>query len=134
MITCDFWGSKNTNSQKEEEFEPPKTIYKFLDSFYPENFLMSKKYLNLVLENESIEMVFATLAKHMRDLFWIKSDPKTMSYPTWRMEKLKMQAKKYSLQELKEMIKNLSKIDIKVKTSDKTILTLLDLLIIRKLK
>jgi DNA polymerase III delta subunit len=120
--------------EKEEEYKLPKTIYKFLDSFYPGNYVNSKKYLDILINEEPIEMIFASLVKYVRDLLWVKLGPETLYYDTWRIGKLKQYSSKYSLSELKNLVKELSSIDIKVKTSKNSLSNLLDLMILSRLE
>lgn len=120
--------------EKVEEYKLPKVLYKFLESFYPNNFTNSKILLTNLLKDEPIEMIFAVLIKHVTDLLRIKIDPKSMHYPDWRMMKLENQSEKYSLPELKGTIKNLSLIDIKTKTSKGDLLNLLDLMMLGHLE
>ena len=120
--------------EKEEEYKLPKTIYKFLDSFYPGNYINSKRYLLTLVDEEPIEMIFATLAKYLRDLLWVKMAPDTLNYESWRMGKLKQYSNKYTLIELKTLIKKLAEIDISVKTSKNNLINLLDLMILSRLE
>ena len=55
------------------------------------------------------------------------------NYPDWRLNKLKSQSNKFSDKLLKEIINDLSNIDVKVKTSKANLKDSLDLLIVKKL-
>lgn len=116
------------------EYEIEKHIFKFLDSFYPKNASNCLKLLNMTLENENLEFIFYLLSKHVKDLIWVKKEPSTIPYPSWRVSKLENQANKFTLFNLKEILKILSDIDISVKTSKANLKDSLDLLIITKLE
>ena len=118
---------------KLEEFKLPRLIFDFLDSFYPGNAKKTLTLLHEILKREPPEFVFALLGRHVRDLYWAKTDS-SMPYPPWRIQKLKNQAAKFSNEELKNIIKSLSQTDIKVKTSQAELIPSLDLLTITLLK
>lgn len=118
---------------KLEEFKLPRLIFDFLDSFYPGNSKRTLTLLHEVLKKELPEFVFALLARHLRDLYWAKTDS-PLPVPSWRAQKLKNQAAKFSNEELKNIIKSLSETDIKVKTSQAELASSLDLLTITLLK
>lgn len=118
---------------KIEEFKLPASIFQFLDSFYPGNSKRTLILLREVLKNEPSEFVFALLARQVRDLYWAKSGG-SIPYPSWRVQKLKNQAAKFSQGAIEEIIKSLSEVDIKVKTSQAELTSSLDLLIVTKLE
>lgn len=120
---------------KKEEFKLPRLIFNFLDSFYPGNIQNCLKLLHQVLKNEPPEFVFALLGRHLKNLYWILDDPKTLKYESWRKEKLLRQVKHFNGQEkIAEIIGLLAKIDIQSKTSEANLTDLLDHLIITKLE
>jgi len=119
---------------KVEEFKLPKLIWSFLESFYPGNARNCLLILHQIVGNESIEFVFSLLAKHMRDVYWAKIDNKSMSYPSWRIEKLQRQAQRYTLDKLKLIINEFADADIKSKTSDSNLSDLLDFITATKLE
>ncbi len=112
---------------KIEEFRLPKAIWNFLDN-------ISVKLLHEVIKSEPIEFVFAVLTKRLRDLYWIQVSPKTLPYQSWQLSRLKNQSKKFSLENLKEIINKLAEIDIKVKTSKADLISELDLMLIKYLE
>lgn len=122
------------NVDKVEEYKLPKLIWSLLDSFYPGNSKMILKLLHEVIEHEPIEFVFSLLARQLRDVYWIKVDPSTAPYPSWRIGRLKRQASKFTKQQLKNLISDLAEIDVKSKTSQENLLDLLDFVIITKLE
>ncbi len=119
---------------KIEEFKLPRLIFAFLDSFFPKNSKKALKILHQVSEKEPVEFIFALLARHLRDLYWVKVDVEGLNYPSWRISKLKKQAKFFSESLLKEMISDLAEADIKAKTSKASLKDSLDFLIITKLE
>lgn len=119
---------------KIEEFQPPKIIFNFLESFYPGNSSNVLKLLHRIVEKDPIELIFFLLTRHIRDLYWIKVDPTGTGYPYWKVEKLKKQASLFTTQNLIELISYLCEIDIRSKTSLENLLDLLDLLIVSKLE
>ena len=126
--------NKFKNIDKKEEFSLPKNIFSFLESFYPTNSVVCINLLHQVLITEKIEFIFYFLSKHVRDLYWVKTSPSNISYPSWRVEKLEKQASRFTLPQLKDVINQLSEIDLKSKTSKSNLIDLLDFMIIRKLE
>ena len=71
------------------------------------------------------------IARRFRDLYWAKvGDPKMSP---WQLSKLKRQAEKYTERQLKEIIADLSKIDVDAKTGKATLKDSLDLLFMKRL-
>lgn len=119
---------------KIEEFKLPRIIFTFLDGLSPGS---CKKLLTLfheLLKNEPVEFVFALLARQVRDLYWVRVEPKSLPYPSWRVNKLKVQSEKFKVETLKNMLSELAEIDIKVKTSKSDLVSSLDLLMLTKLE
>lgn len=121
-------------STKLEEFTLPKKIFDFLNSFYPSNSKACLKLFHEVIERNPPEWVFALLSKTVRDLYWVKTSPSDIYYPSWRVQRLENQASRYKVNMLKEIIKILSFIDIEVKNSRAELIPSLDLLILSKLE
>lgn len=118
---------------KIENFELTKIIFVFLESFYPGN---GKRILELfeeLLKDNPIEVIMLMLARHLRDLYWVLEGGKGMSLPSWRAQKLKAQAMKFTKENLRDTISSLAEIDIKSKTSDVDAKFLLEILIAEKL-
>jgi DNA polymerase III delta subunit len=105
-----------------------------LDGLYPGNSEKSIKQFHKLIEKEPPEFIFTLIAKLFRDLYWVKVDALSIPYPSWRVGKLKPQASKFTIEELKNLIDKLADIDIKVKTSKTDLLSALDLLIIKNLQ
>lgn len=119
---------------KVEDFKLPKLIFQFLDSFVPKNAKTSINLLHQVAANEPPEFMFSLLSRHLRDLYWAKTEAKSLPYPSWRVGKLKAQAGKYKVNQLRQLIGELAKIDIEAKTSKAEIIPSLDLLMATKLE
>ncbi len=119
---------------KIEEFKLPKLIFVFLEKLFPKNSKEAIKVFHQVIENEPVEFVFALIARHFRDLYWVKVDSKTLELPEWRLMKLKKQSSLFSEVQLKEVINNLAEADIEAKTSKSSLISSLDLMFATKLK
>lgn len=116
------------------EFKLPKTIFAFLDSFSPGKASRCLVLLHTLLKRQAPEFIFAVLARHIRDLYWVKVAPKDLDYPEWRVTKLRMQSDKFSESELKKIISSLARIDLAAKTSRQSVASSLDLLIASRLQ
>ena len=116
------------------EYKLPQPLWKFLDSFYPENCNKSLQLLNECIKNSPKEFIFTMLSRHLKDLYWAKIEPNGLDYQEWRITKLQNQAGKFSKNLLKSVINDMSEIDLKVKTSKAELLSSLDFIIIEKLE
>ncbi len=119
---------------KKEEFKLPKLIWTFLDSLYPKNSAKSIKLFHEIIQRDPPEFVFSLISKLFRDLYWVKVDPKSVPYPSWRTSKLKVQSSKCSEEQLVKIIDTLAKIDVDVKTGKAYLVSSLDLLILKQLE
>lgn len=128
------WVSRNLSPNiKLQEFKLPKIIFTFLESFSPDSCQKSLQYLHAVKKSEPIEFTFALMAKHFKELYWVKSDSSSLPYNSWRVGKLKKQAGKFTFAKLKKIINQLAEIDIEAKTSKADLGASLELLIIKEL-
>ncbi len=118
---------------KMEKYELPKLLFTFLESLYPGNGERAVKLLHAVIEAEPIELVFFFIARHFRDLYWVGSEPETTGFPSWKLNRLKSQAGKFTLDQMRDFIGMLAEIDIKVKRSEGNLVTHLDLFLIKSL-
>lgn len=121
-------------SLKIEEFKLPKIVFQFLESLMPKNAKRSIELLHELLKKDPPESLFFFLSRHVRDLYWAKTDEKSLPYPSWRIDKLRGQTGKFSVNQLSELIDKLCRVDVEVKTSDAEIIPSLDLLIATKLE
>lgn len=119
---------------KVEEFKLPVLLWSFLDGLVPGNCTREVSVLHKVIEKQPVEFVFTLVARHFKELYWVKVDADSCGFPFWKVNKLKSQASKFSVEELKQLINQFSEIDIKVKTSKAELLSELDLLIIKHLE
>jgi DNA polymerase III delta subunit len=119
---------------KIEKFDLPKLLFVFLESIYPDNSKNCLKLLHEVVKTEPTELVMFFIARHFRDLYWVSVDPTSTGFPSWKVGKLKSQANKFTINNVKLIINNLAEIDVKVKSSKADLLTELDLLLIKELK
>lgn len=119
---------------KMEKFELPKILFVFLESFYPGNADRALRLFHDLLKNTVAELISFMLARHLKDLYWIKVDPKSSQFPAWRAGKLISQASKFKDGKLELIINKLAEIDIKVKSSKADLTTSLDLLMVKQLK
>ena len=117
-----------------EEFKLPVILWNFLDNIYPGNSEKCIKQFHQIIEKQAPEFIFTLIAKLFRDLYWIKTDEKSMPYPPWRISKLNVQSEKFKVSSLKEIINKLAEIDIKVKTSKANLIDELDLLMVKQLE
>lgn len=118
---------------KNEVFELSKSLWKFVENFYPGNIAPCLTYFHQSIKNNPVEMVFSILSGHLRDIFLILNS-ENLPYPAWRLQKLKYISEKFGIRKIKMVIKELSEIDIRVKTSNVSLKDELDLFILRKLK
>lgn len=120
--------------KKIEEYKLPRNIFNFLDSFYPGNAETSLSILHELISAEAPEFIFFLLGRHLRDLYWAQVSPSNIPYVSWRVDKLERQAGKFKDDGIKEMINDLAKIDMDVKTSKANLTDSLDLIIATKLE
>lgn len=125
---------KSLPEPKIEEFKLPKILWSFLELLHPGAGASSVRQFHKVIETEPPEFIFSLLARQFRDLYWVKTDPTSSGFPSWRIGKLKNQASRFTEQKLKELIGQMSEIDIKVKTSKADLISELDLLILKQLE
>ena len=125
--------NKFPKDAKVEEFKLPVLLWKFLDTIFPGNTKQSLTLLHQILENQPNEFVFFLISGLMRDLYWAKSDSGSMTYPSWRIAKLKSQAARFKDGKLESLIDDLSQIDIRSKTSSENLKDLLDFTFIDQL-
>ncbi len=119
---------------KFEEFKLPKIIFKFLDGIYPGNSKSSIILFHKLLSTEPPELLFSLVAKRLKELYWIKRAPDSLAYPSWRKNILKSQEAKFTGNKLEKLIAQMAEADVRAKTGDANIATLLDLIMLSKLE
>ncbi|MEK7526525.1 MAG: hypothetical protein AAB546_03540 [Patescibacteria group bacterium] len=126
--------SKLPKTIKIESFDIPMELFKMLELMYPgnaKNFFVTFKR---VLKKQPVELVFAMLARQVKDMYWCLVDEKSMGMPSWKAGKIKSQANKFGLEKLTTLISRLAQIDMKTKTSNTDLPQSLDLLLISHLE
>ncbi len=120
---------------KVEKFDLPKIIFQLVENFYPGNAEKFKKLLTEFLKDENVEFLFTMLIRQIKELYLFHIDKKAFEkFPIWRANKIKSQAEKFDLQNIKDLIIEMADLDIKVKTSKVDLLIALDILIAKYLK
>ena len=119
---------------KIEEFRLPVYIWKFLDSFYPGNSRNCLGFFKKAIETENPERVFSLLAGHLKNLLMVGLDKKSLQFPSWRLNKLILQASKFGERKLENIISEMAKIDVEVKTSSTNLSDSLDFMIVTQLE
>ena len=109
-----------------KEFKLPPSLFNFLDTLTLTNF-------HQALINNPAELIFYLLHRRISQLIQALDDPGSLKGAPWQLGKLKMQAKKYSLDQLLNFHQKLLTLDEQAKTSQ-NILSLagcLDLLLLK---
>ena len=119
---------------KLEAFPIPKIIWGFLEHLYPGNYKTCLRELHMIIETEPVEFVFTVIAKQFRDLYWVKTDSASTTFPPWKISKLNSQSSKFTELLLTEIIKSLAQMYVDAKTGKGDLVSSLDLLIVKKLK
>jgi hypothetical protein len=108
---------KITKGAVTKEFKLPTSIFKLLDTCYPDNL---KTFLNILHELPSkMEdgFIFIMLVKHIRNLLLIKSGEPVGALQSWQIAKLKAQARHWRLDQLFTFYDGLYRIEVATKTS-----------------
>lgn len=124
---------KLSGVKKNENYKLSKSLWNFIDSFYPNNAKKCLALLDETVKNDPIELVFSLLIGQIRDMFFILNGER-LNYPPWRLGKLSAQANKFTKENISSLIEDLAKIDVKSKTSDTSLKDELDLFIATKLE
>lgn len=119
---------------KVEEFKLPKILWAFLEHVYPGNSGKVLKEFHQIIERDAPEFLFSLIARQLKDVYWVKVDPRSTGFPDWKLNKLKYQADKFTEEKLRMFINRLAEIDVEVKTSKTDLVSSLDLVIIKQLE
>lgn len=122
------------NDSTIEEFKLPKILWTFLEHVYPGNSEKVLREFHQIIERDAPEFLFSLIARQLKDVYWIKTDPRSTGFADWKISKLKYQADKFSEEKLKTFIGRLAEIDVEVKTSKTDLVSALDLVIIKQLE
>ena len=117
----------------EEYFTFPKILFKYLETIAPGKAPNALKIFHELVETESVELVSAMMGRHFRDLYWVKIDPDTVELPGWRVKKLTAQANTFTVEKLERVMEQLASADYASKSGGVSLLTSLDLLLMREL-
>ncbi len=112
-----------------ENFAIPKDLFPFLESLYPGNAKTALLLYARLTESEAPELVSAMILRHLRDLWWVTQDPRSIGYPDWRVGKLTKQAQKYQNDSLVSLYETLVNLDVSVKKGEDSLETSLDYVI-----
>ncbi len=126
--------SKLPKDIKIENFDVPQELFKMLELMYPGNARAFFTTFKRVLKTQPVELIFAMLARQVKDMYWCLVDEKSTGMPDWRAGKIKNQANKFGIEKLTDLINKLAELDIKTKTSSTDLTQSLDLLLLQKLK
>jgi DNA polymerase III delta subunit len=110
--------SKLPKSTKIESFDVPQELFKMLELMYPGNSKIFFTTFKRVLKSQPVELVFAMLARQVKDMYWCLVDEGSTGMPSWRVGKIKNQANRFGIERLASLINKLADIDVKTKTSN----------------
>lgn len=116
-----------------EEFNLPKDVFTFLDSFWPGNSARCLELLKSIEKMNSLEFLIAMLGRHVRDLVWVQSEKDGISAQPWKKQKLSRQAERFQSGRLIEISNELARIDLESKTGKVNATLGLELLIFKYL-
>lgn len=119
---------------KVEEFKLPKIIFTYLESIYPGNVKSALEMLHKVANSEPDELILYLLARHLKNLYWVKLDPSGAPLPSWQVQKLKSQTNRFSQGKLEALIRKLAELDVEIKTSKAELIPSLEYIIIKDLE
>jgi len=120
--------------QRSRKFKLPVILLEFPERINPRKFGQKCQTISSNIERDAPEFIITLIAKLFRDLYWVKTDPSTLPYQNWRIQKLKSQSLKFTIDQLKYLIDKLSEIDIKSQNFKADLVSELDLLIIKQLE
>lgn len=100
-----------------KEFKPSQSIFKLQDAMYPGNLKLFLSSLNQLIETNDENFIFIMLARHLRNLLFVKTDLTESKLQKWQIYKLKSQANKWEADKLISFYDAFHKIDVSQKTS-----------------
>ena len=119
-----FWESKELSKMliasfpkdwKIENFPIPQVAFKFLETLSGGKPQDSIKMLHN-MQNDNVFSLIPLVAWHVRYLIWAQEEPKSLSLPSWRAQKLEAQASKFKLEGLYKFHEQLLNLDRTIKT------------------
>jgi hypothetical protein len=120
-----FWDGKQlgataTKGLKDfiiQEFKIPTVVFNFLNSIAPGNARVMLKFLEESLQRDPADFLLVMIARHVRNLIWVKVEPESMTMPDWQKRNLSGQASKFSKEQLYSLHHKLLELDRGAKTS-----------------
>ncbi len=100
-----------------KEFKLSENIFKLLDALYPGNLKEFIALLNKVSQNTDENFIFIMLIRHVKNLLLLLNNETPPKLQPWQINKLKFQAKKWSLEKLINFYDAFYNIDVTHKTS-----------------
>ena len=99
-------------------FPVPTSIFNFLNSLIPRNSKTSIEQLKKVVEQDSDEFLLIMIGRHIKNLIWIKEDSQTFKGADWQKQRLLVQAKKFSQEQLRGLHTKLLELDRRNKSKN----------------
>jgi len=96
-------------------FKTPPVIFKFLDSFKPNNQKTVLSFYHQCLKHSPAEMIFYMLHRRISQLIQAKDEKYQLKAAPWQIGKLKSQAKNFNLNQLLKIHSQLLQIDYQIK-------------------
>ena len=96
-------------------FKTPPIIFKFLDSFKPNNQKIVLSFYHQCLKDSPAEMIFYMLHRRISQLIQAKDEKHKLKAAPWQINRLKSQAKNFDLNQLLKIHSQLLKIDYQIK-------------------
>lgn len=105
-----------------EKFDLDPILFKFVDSLIPGNSNTTIKLFEQALIDNAWELVFSMIVRQFRLMLYaslqnLPPDSEWVKVPDWQKGKLKAQASKFTLDNLKDAYPRLLEIDLMAKTS-----------------
>lgn len=121
-----IWEGKEIDGRKLRSIPPQnvnhfalnKVIFKFLDSISPGNQKVTLNFYHQCLPQDPPELIFYLLSQRIRDLIIIKDlgEEGIARLAPWQKKKLAYQAKRFTLEQLSALYRELLRIDWEQKT------------------
>ncbi len=108
---------KGLNDFVIQEFKIPTVIFNFLNSLAPGNAKVMLSYLEESLKKDPADFLLIMIARHIRNLIWVKVEPESMAIPDWQKRNLQGQASKFTKEQLYNLHHQLLELDRGSKTS-----------------
>lgn len=100
-----------------QNFPVPTVIFNFLNSLSPNNSKNMIKLFRDAVSQDASEMIYVLIARQLRLLYWVKTEPGSLKLPDWMKNRLKSQSEKFTEKQLIELHGKLLDLDRKSKRS-----------------